>query len=657
MEDPMSINSTLRLTDRSVGKASRRRLGAAVTAGFAALAAIAMVSSPAAAGVRMDGSSPSPSVSPNAPASAAAGACGTAGVSTFVLGNTQDLDSRNPFSGQLSISADLYDDVYDYLTSDAQKDYAPAPDLATSWTHTPDGLTWTFTIRSDVKWSDGVPLTAADIAYTYTRAIKDPNANAVDYGDVKNMKTVVATNPTTVVFTMNHPDAVILQMTEPILPEHIWDKVPYSQTGTFSNAAMVGSGPFQLVSWQKGQSIVLKANKNYWGGAPKIDCLVYKLYDNEEAEILALKSGEIDGVDGISGADYKSLAGQSGITRIAGAAASFDELSFNTGAALTNGKPVGNGAPASRDPKFRQAVAYAIDTKTIIQRSLLGYGQQAASIVPSVFSLYTYDPGSARYTYDPTKAEQMLDAAGYTKGPDGMRIDPTTHKEMNLRLDAVNDSPSYTADLQYVAEYLKAVGIKTTTNSYSDDKLTDLIGNGQYDMFIWGWVPSVDPDFQLSTMTCDQRDTGTVSDPVAGWSDSFFCNSSYDQMYAQQAQQIDLTQRANTIKQMQALLYQQSPYIVLYYEDDLEAYNSAKWVNVQPQPTKGGGIFFQSGTYTYTHVELRSSLKTASASNSGGGGGGTSPVVWIVVGVVVLALIVGGGFLARRRRSTADERE
>jgi peptide/nickel transport system substrate-binding protein len=652
MEDPMSFNSTARLTDRSVGKASRRRLGVAVTAGFAALAAIAMVSSPALA----DGSSPSPNVSPSAPASAAAGACGTSGVSTFVVGNTQDLDSRNPFSGQLSISADLYDDVYDFLTADAQKDYAPSPALATSWTHTPDGLTWTFTIRSDVKWSDGTPLTAADIAFTYTRGIKDPNANAVDYGDVKNMTSVVATSPTTVVFHMSHPDAVITHMTEPILPEHIWSKVPFSQTGTFANTAMVGTGPFQLVSWQKGQSIVLKANKSYWGGAPKIDCLVYKLYDNEEAEILALKSGEIDGVDGISGADYKSLAGTPGITRIAGSAASFDELSFNTGAALTNGKQVGNGAPASRDPKFRQAVAYAIDTKTIIQRSLLGFGQPAASIVPSVFSQYTYDPGSSRYTYDPTKAGQMLDAAGYTKGPDGMRIDPTTHKEMNLRLDAVNDSPSYTADLQYVAAYLKAVGIKTTTNSYSDDKLTDLIGNGQYDMFIWGWVPSVDPDFQLSTMTCGQRDTGTVSDPVAGWSDSFFCDKNYDQMYAQQAQQIDPAARANTIKQMQALLYQQSPYIVLYYEDDLEAYNSAKWVNVQPQPINGGGIFFQSGNYTYTHVELRSAVKAAAGSN-GGSGGGTSPVVWIVVAVVVLALIGGGGFLALRRRSTADERE
>jgi peptide/nickel transport system substrate-binding protein len=107
---------------------------------------------------------------------------------------------------------------------------------------------------------------------------------------------------------------------------------------------------------------------------------------------------------------------------------------------------------------------------------------------------------------------------------------------------------------------------------------------------------------------------------------------------------------------MQALLYQQSPYIVLYYEDDLEAYNSAKWVNVQPQPINGGGIFFQSGNYTYTHVELRSAVKAAAGSN-GGSGGGTSPVVWIVVAVVVLALIGGGGFLALRRRSTADERE
>jgi peptide/nickel transport system substrate-binding protein len=649
----MSSAPPARLANRSVRRSSRRRAATVITAGFAALAAVVLVSSPAAA--KSTAASPSPAVdtAPSAPASAAAGACGSAGTKTFVLGNTQDLDSRNPFSGQLVISSDLYGDTYDELTGLSQQDFSPTPGLATAWTHTPDGLTWTFTIRSGVKWSDGVPMTAADVAYTFTRAIKDPTANADDYASVKNIATVDATSPTTVVFHMTKPDAVMTQLGVPILPEHIWSKVSYADTATFSNAAMVGTGPFQLVSWQKGQSIIVKANKSYWGGAPKIDCLVYKLYDDEDAEIQALRKGEIDAVDAITGQDYKSLANLPGITRISGVSTAFDELAFNTGAATVSGKAVGNGSPASRDPKFRQAIAYAIDKSTLISKSLLGYGVPATSIIPSTFSQWTYNPGASAYTYDPTKAEQMLDAAGYTKGPDGYRIDPATHKEMNLRLDSVTDTPTYSADLKYVSAWLQAVGIKTTTNLYSDDKITDLIGNGQYDMMIWGWAVDPDPDFQLSTMTCAQRDTGSVSSPTAGWSDSFYCNPAYDAMYTQQSQTLDATSRAAIVKQMQATLYQAAPYIVLYYSDDLEAYNSAKWTGVEPQPTNGGFVFFQYGNYTYRNLDLRTATKATTAASKSS----SSPIVWIIVVIVVVVIVGLLVVVFLRRRATADERE
>jgi peptide/nickel transport system substrate-binding protein len=245
----------------------------------------------------------------------------------------------------------------------------------------------------------------------------------------------------------------------------------------------------------------------------------------------------------------------------------------------------------------------------------------------------------------------MLDAAGYTKAADGNRIDPATHKEMNLRFDAPNDDPVVKQAVAFLQGYLQAVGIKTTTQLVDEDKLTDLIGNGEDDIYVWGWAVSVDPKFQLSTMTCGQRDTGTAKDPVAGWSDSYYCNPTYDALYKQQSTLITPEQRKPIIDQMQQILYQDAPYIVLFYPDDLEAYNSAKWGGVVQQPAKGGVAFYQFGTYTTQHVDLRADLAANTTKT------GTNPLVWIIVAIAGVVIIAGLAFGFLRRRSTADERE
>jgi peptide/nickel transport system substrate-binding protein len=282
---------------------------------------------------------------------------------------------------------------------------------------------------------------------------------------------------------------------------------------------------------------------------------------------------------------------------------------------------------------------------------LQGHGQIGGSIIPPAYTKWAYSPGDGTYTYDATKAGQMLDAAGYTKGPDGNRIDPKTDTELNLRFAAPNDDPRYKSDVAYISGWLQEVGIKTTTQLVAEDKLTDLIGNGEVDMFVWGWGVEPDPSFQLSTMTCDQRDTGTPSAPTAGWSDSFYCNAGYDSLFKQQGQTLDPTARATIIKQMQQQLYTDAPYIVLYYPNNLEAYRSDKWTGIQLQPEKGGNAFFQMGTYTYRSVDVKS--KAVSASDSGGLGVGA----WIGIVAAVVMVLGAGGFFLVRRRTTADERE
>jgi peptide/nickel transport system substrate-binding protein len=569
---------------------------------------------------------------------------------TFTIGYSQDIDTLNPFAGFLSISYEVYADVYDLLTGWSQKDFSPVPGIAESWTASPDGKTWTFKIRSGVKWSDGQPLTAKDVAYTFNRVVNGETENAAFYNYVANLKKVTAPDDTTAVFELSAADPIMTHMWVPILPEHIWKNVSEKDAGTFDNKEMVGTGAFQLVEQKPGEFIKLKANKSYWGGAPKIDNLIYRIFKNDDAMAQALQKGEIDAVADIGANQFLALKDKPGITTVQATGLSFSELGFNTGAATTDNQPVGDGHPALKDKALRQAIGYAIDQQTIVNKVLRGLGKPGVGVIPPVYTAYKFDPGANARTFDIAKANSLLDAAGYTKGSDGIRLDPKSGKKLDFRLFGRTEDENSKGVVPYIQDWMNQIGIKTKVQFVTDDKLTDIIAHGNYEMFTWGWGVEPDPGFQLSTFTCDQRDSGTAKDPVAGWSDSFYCNPAYDALYQQQSNEIDPAKRAELVKQMQQMIYDDAPYIVTYYVDSLEAYRSDKWTGVQRQPTDGGNVFFQYGTYSYRNLDLVSAQE-----DSGGGGLATGVIVGI--GVAAAALVAGGVVAFARRRSTADERE
>ncbi len=569
---------------------------------------------------------------------------------TFTIGYSQDIDTLNPFAGFLSISYEVYADVYDLLTGWSQKDFSPVPGLAESWTASPDGKTWTFKIRSGVKWSDGQPLTAKDVAYTFNRVVNGETENAAFYNYVANLKKVTAPDDTTAIFELSAADPIMTHMWVPILPEHIWKNVSEKDAGTFDNKEMVGTGAFQLVEQKPGEFIKLKANKSYWGGAPKIDNLVYRIFKNDDAMAQALQKDEIDAVADIGANQFLALKDKPGITTVQATGLSFSELGFNTGAATTDNQPVGDGHPALKDKALRQAIGYAIDQQTIVNKVLRGLGKPGVGVIPPVYSAYKFDPGASARTFDIAKANSLLDAAGYTKGSDGSRVDPKSGKKLDFRLFGRTEDENSKGVVPYIQDWMNQIGIKTKVQFVTDDKLTDIIAHGNYEMFTWGWGVEPDPGFQLSTFTCDQRDTGTAKDPVAGWSDSFYCNPAYDALYQQQSNEIDPAKRAELVKQMQQMVYDDAPYIVTYYVDSLEAYRSDKWTGVQRQPTDGGNVFFQYGTYSYRNLDLVSAQEDSS-------GGGLATGVLVGIGVAAAALVAGGAVAFARRRSTADERE
>lgn len=575
---------------------------------------------------------------------------------TMTVGITQDVDSLNPFTGIVAEAYEIWGLMYDTLTGYAQKDFAPVPSLAESWETSEDGLTWTYTLHEGVTFSDGEPLTADDVVYTFQRII-DGSYEQTNWGNYVALITdVKATDDRTVVMTTSEPSPIMLAMPIPILPQHVWAEIDGTAVADYSNepdepGGAVGSGPFRLVEHRANQFLRLAANPDYWAGAPKLDAVDFRIFTNQDSMAQALRRGEIDVADSLEANVFDSLKGVDGITAVAASYSGFDELSMNVGAALDDGTPIGDGHPALQDVRVRRAIAHAVDTGTLVQRALGGYGEPGTTIIPPLYSRLHLEP-SDPYTFDLDEANRLLDEAGYAPGADGVRMMPDGSRRLSFRLVARQESPSSQTSVQFIAGWLADIGIETDVQVISEDTLTEVIGNGEFDMFEWGWVVEPDPDYQLSTFTCASRSYVDAGVTYANLSDSFYCNPAYDALYDQQARQIDLAERADTVREMQQMLYDDVPYVVTYYYDNLEAYRSDRFTNFSPQPDPGGSLLFQWGVYSYRSVEA---LPAGSAGAGASGGNGTTITIGVLAGVVVVAL---GGFLfLRSRRRPADEVE
>ncbi len=175
------------------------------------------------------------------------------------------------------------------------------------------------------------------------------------------MTSVEATDDRTVVMKVKKPTPIMLHLYVYILPEHIWKDIDGKEVKSFANEpgpdGTVGSGPFTVVEHKKGQFIRLEANKNYYKGAPHIDELVFRVFQNQDSLAQALRRGEIDFADSLNANVFDSLKGAEGVKTFPATYSGFDEIAFNTGAALDDGTPIGDGHPALKDVKLRQALS------------------------------------------------------------------------------------------------------------------------------------------------------------------------------------------------------------------------------------------------------------------------------------------------------------
>jgi peptide/nickel transport system substrate-binding protein len=586
---------------------------------------------------------------------------------TFTVAFTDPVDSLNPFVGYDADSYELWDLMYDYMVGYSMKDLSPAPALATKWETSTDGKTWTFHIRDGVKWNDGVPLTAADIAYTYNRVLHG-TTEAGNWGNyLNNVSTVTAPDATTVVLSLKKPNAVLPLLPIPIVPEHVWKNISEKQMKDFPNVPkngkpIVGSGPFNMVQGTEGgSSYTMEANKNYWGGKPHVDELDFKLYKAQDPAVQALIKGEVDYVNDITPLQVRALKGRSGISAQNGISPSFEEIGFNTGSINTKtNKPIGDPNPAVLDPKFRFALGYAVDRDRLVKSAYQGAALPGSTIIHPAYKRWVWTPPKdEEQTFDLKKAGELLDEAGYKKGPDGKRTLPNGKPIGALRLYARTSAPASIDTMNFFKEWLGDLGIDSKVTAMDESKLGDDQVSGDFDIFQWDWYVEPDPDGILDDFTCGQR---------GGLSDSWYCNKQYDALYQQQNEATDPTAREAIVKKMVEQLYTQAPYIVTAYPTVGEAFRSDRFACFQPQPTPGGVWLVQYGTKNYTQLRpakdagncdgipdaagAAKSVSSSSGSDSGGSNTGA-----IVGGVVVIVVLAGGGVLLLRRRRTAAERE
>ncbi|MFI8489622.1 ABC transporter substrate-binding protein [Streptomyces rubrogriseus] len=573
---------------------------------------------------------------------------GDAADKVLTVAVAQSVDSLSPFLAVRLLSTSIHRLTYEYLTNYDAKDNHVIPGLATEWKSSPDKLTWTYTIRSDSKWSDGEQATAEDAAWTFNTMMTDPGAATANGSFVGNFAKVTAPSPTQLVIRLKKPQATMTALDVPIVPKHVWEKVDdFSKFNNDKDFPVVGNGPFVLTDYKPDSYVRLKANKDFWRGAPKFDELVFRYYKDQDAAVAALRKGEVSFVAGspsLTPAQADSLKGEENIRVNDAPGRRFYALATNPGARAKDGTEFGDGDPSLLDQRVRNALFMAVDRKAIVDKVFQGHAVEGAGYIPPRFSSYFFEPsGEQELAYDPAKAAQLLDEAGYRTDSDGKRLGKDG-KPLDYRILCHATDPNDKAVGKYLQEWWGELGISVTLNCL--DNVTDPWLAGKYDLAFDGWSVNPDPDFVLSIHTCaalpaTPKDTGAT--------DNFICDKKYDDLYARQLGEYDAGKRAEIVKQMQSRLYDTGYMNVMAYPNAVEAYRTDQIESITTMPSAAGNIYGQDGYWSWW------SAVPADSGDSSGGGSSTGTVIGIAAGVVVL---VGLGVLfAVRRRASADDRE
>jgi oligopeptide transport system substrate-binding protein len=506
--------------------------------------------------------SPSASVPASAAASAAAAAKPSPSAAASIAANTlrynigDEPESIDPAQDQ-DTDQDFVDMQLNATLVYPDKDLNIQPGLAEKWDVSADGLTYTFHLRQGLKWSDGSPLTAKDFEYSFKRLF-DP-ATASPYTDiVKGIKGaeeffgskskdpaelqklrdgvgVKAQDDATFVITLKEPEAFFLSTlfngaTAPVSQASL----EKNKDKAFDAPGFVGSGPFVLKSWQHKSRMDLEPNPYYYGGAPKINLSLVMIHE-PTATLAAYKNNEIDttGQVNLSAADTASLRNDPAYKN---QVLQYTELGTYYLQYNVTKKPFD-------DPKVRQAISYAMDRKTLVDKVLAGVGSPATSLIPPGMPGHVDGLGQE---YDVNKAKQLLAEAGY---PDGKGI------PANIQA-SYNNLGTWPQIMQFIQANMQAIGISIQLDPHEAKTYFKEMRDNPSPIFRSGWSSDYpDPDDWYRVIF-----KSDASQNYGHWK-----NDQYDKLVTQAAGETDQAKRLDLYKQAAQIMVDDPPATFWYY--------------------------------------------------------------------------------------------
>jgi peptide/nickel transport system substrate-binding protein len=506
-------------------------------------------------------------------AAAALDACAavatSAKASTIRVGWAIEPDTMNPLTTYSTQAVEVLQLVYDNLMQ-YNLQLKPVPGLATSWSYSPDGTSITYKLRS-AKWHDGRPFSSADAKFTFD-LIKTKQVS--QYAQwVTDLTAAEAPDPATLVLRFSRPQAFNPGLAVPIIPQHIWQSMSASQIQRFPNSAPVGTGPYKFVNWKKGQSIEIARNDGWWGTRPAAQKITWILFQNEDVMAQSLRTGAVDICPEIPPTIWDGLAGAQNIKTVSMQSFSFHHIGINV-----SENPKSGGNPLLKDQTIRLALSYAVDRKQLVNVALAGHGLPGSVILPAGFSEWHLDiPPGQQFNANPAKAMALLDAAGYTLKNGSTVRTSKDGKPLSFRLIAIQSTSVDVAAAQLFRDACAKVGIELTLTTLDANSLGSTVYNAKapnWDIFVWGWDSGVyDPDYMLGVPLCNQ---------IGSNNDVYYCNRQYDQLYNEQATELNHARRLALVHEAQQFYYDAAAYIIMWYQAKLQGYRTDTWTGWTP---------------------------------------------------------------------------
>ena len=409
------------------------------------------------------------------------------------IGAYEDLDSLNPILSNELFATNVFQLIYSGLIDYDDRGNA-VPDLALAIPTqdnggiSKDGRTITYHLRRGVVWSDGAPLTSADVKFTWQQ-IMNPRNNVSYRYPYDQARSVDAPDPYTVIVHLDEPSAPFVAnfmrngSLGSVIPKHLLDK--YSDLNHIAfNTAPVGSGPFVLARWDPGALLDLKPNPRYFRGAPKLAEIQYRIIPNQNTLMTAVQSHSIDIFLHATESQYAVLKSVPGYRVTAVPNLDYEHVAFNCA------------KPPFDDVRVRRALAYAIDWKRINDDAYLGV--DVPGMTDQSPAMWSYDPHVLPYPHDVEKAQTLLRAAGWTPGPDGVLA--KDGKRFTADISTVVGNGTRLKAEELIQQDLRAVGVALDVRNYPANLLFaapgvgGILATGKFDIALYGWSFSPDPD-------------------------------------------------------------------------------------------------------------------------------------------------------------------